>query len=350
MRSTLIQARQSSGRLRRFAAAALILGVSTLAAARLGAQQATGEPAALPPAGPLVESLPEVVARVNGHPITKRQLLQQADAMRRQAIHAGVRDPAYQGKDFLNLVADALIGEYLVYLDGQSRGITASEAEIDQEVAKMAALYTDAAAFDRALAAKGLDRAALRDEIRQQLSIDKLFRQEIETGVQVSEAELRAYYEENSSRLMQPPRVRARHILKLVPAGSTGEAQHDELAELRRQIVEDGAEFGQLAVSSSDDAKTRDLGGDIGWIRITGRKEEIGQLLAGLEVGEVSEVVRTQMGLHVFQVMERQPARPMTFEEARDDIAQSLAALHAREEVQRRVVELKAQANVELLM
>ncbi|MEE8526547.1 MAG: peptidylprolyl isomerase, partial [Thermoanaerobaculia bacterium] len=270
--------------------------------------------------------------------------------MRHQAIQAGARDPAHQGKQFLALVVDALVGEYLVYLDGQSRGIAASEAEIDQHLEKMATSYADEEDFDRALRAKGLDRGALREATRQQLSIDKLFSQEIETGVQLSEEALRAYYEENSARWLHPPRVRARHILKQVPQGETGEALRGELLELRRQITEDGAEFGELAVSWSEDTKTRDLGGDMGWIRIMGRKDSIGRLLAGLEVGEVSDVARTPMGLHVFQVMERQPARPMAFEEARQEISQRLAALQARQEVQRRVVELKAKAKVEILM
>jgi len=60
--------------------------------------------------------------------------------------------------------------------------------------------------------------------------------------------------------------------------------------------------------------------------------------------------VQTQMGLHVFQVMERQPGRPATFEEARDEIVQTLTARHARQEVQRRIAELKAKADVEILM
>lgn len=335
---------------RYFATGAAILAVSMAAGPRLRAQQAAAGAADLPPAGPLVESLPEVVARVNGHPITKKQLLRQADSMRYQAIQAGAQDPAHQGKEFLLLVADALVGEYLVYLDGQSRGITAGEAEIDQQVEKMATSYADAAAFDRALEARGLDREALREEIRQQMSIDKLFAQEIEAGVQLSEEALRAYYEESSARWQHPPRVRARHILKQIPEGATGEAMRDELVELRRQITEGGAEFGELAVSRSEDANTRDLGGDMGWIRISGGKDSIGRLLAGLEVGDVSEVVRTPMGLHLFQVMERQPAKPMTFEEARQQVAQSLSTLQARQEVQRRVVELKAKAQIEFLM
>jgi parvulin-like peptidyl-prolyl isomerase len=331
-------------------AAAWILATSILAAPRLGAQEAAAGPAELPPAGPLIESLPDVVAKVDGHPITKLELLRQADTMRLQAIQAGARDPAHQGKEFLDLVVDALVGEYLVYKDGQSRGITASDAEIDRQVQEMAAPYPDAAAFDRALAAKGLDRDKLREEIRQQLSIDKLFQQEIATGAELSDEALRAYYTENTSRLQLPPRVRARHILKVVPAGKTGEEVRAQLVEVRRKIVDEGAEFGQLAVSESDDANTRDLGGDVGWVRITGRKEDLGQLLDGLEVGQVSEVVQTQMGLHVFQVMERQPGRPATFEEARDEIVQTLTARHARQEVQRRIAELKAKADVEILM
>ncbi len=330
-----------------FVAAAL--ASSMVSVPQAGAQQ-DAAPGELPPAEPLVDSLPDVVARIGGHPITKLQLLRQADSMRVQALQAGATDPAHQGKQFLDLVLDALVGEYLVYLDCQSRGISASAAEVEEQVEQAAASYADEETFTMALKARGLDQAGLREEIRQQLTIDKLFSQELEAGAQPSEEALRAYYDENSHRMQHPPQLRARHILKQIPEGGDAEASRGELEALRRKIAEEGVEFGELAVTHSQDPNTRDLGGDMGWIPVTGREGSIGQLLQGLEVGAVSDVVQTQMGLHVFQVMERQPARQVAFEEAREQIARSLAAVKVREEVQRRVAELKAKTEIEILM
>ena len=71
------------------------------------------------PAGAL--DLPEVVARVDGHAITKGELLAHAQMMRVQAVQAGRADPA-TSEGFLRVVLEALIGERLVYADGQSRG------------------------------------------------------------------------------------------------------------------------------------------------------------------------------------------------------------------------------------
>ena len=98
MRETLPRptriAHPSFGRLGRSSILSIsILGLTALAAP-LAAQESAAQPGQPPPVGPLVDSLPDVVARVNGHAITKNQLLRQADSMRQQAVQVGATDPA----------------------------------------------------------------------------------------------------------------------------------------------------------------------------------------------------------------------------------------------------------------
>ena len=89
------------------ALAAILLQLHSPALA--GAQQVAGPGLAPLPAA---QELPDVVARVDGDPITKRELLAQAQTMRLQAVQAGAEDPGPL-EGFFDLVLDALIAERL---------------------------------------------------------------------------------------------------------------------------------------------------------------------------------------------------------------------------------------------
>lgn len=75
--------------------------------------------------------------------------------------------------------------------------------------------------------------------------------------------------------------------------------------ELRRQVIEDGANFSELASKNSDDPGSARLGGDLGWQKRGQFVPEFEATAYTLEAGEISEVVETEFGFHVIQLIER---------------------------------------------
>ena len=75
--------------------------------------------------------------------------------------------------------------------------------------------------------------------------------------------------------------------------------------DLRRQVVEDGANFSELASKNSDDPGSARLGGDLGWQKRGQFVPEFEAAAYTLEAGEISEVVETEFGFHVIQLIER---------------------------------------------
>ena len=344
--------RRSAGRAFAFrdflAIPAFLLALQAAAFAPAVAQQT---PPQLPPLPAAAADLPDVVARIDGDPITKKELLAQAQTMRLQAMQAGGGDPA-QGEDFLSFVLEALIGERLVYADTLSRGAGATDAEVDERVAAIIEAYGGAETFEKAMVAQGLDREYVRRQVRQGMSIDKVMEGEIMPKIQVAEEAMQEYYERFSEQMKVPATYRVRHIMKIPAEGSGEEGRKTaraQLAELRQQLVA-GADFAALAKEHSDDARTRDQGGEMPWIALTGRVNSFETAVAQLEVGALSEVVETPAGLHLVELLERRPARTRTFEEAREEIGNILAAHEARQEIQRRVAQLRTKAKVEILM
>jgi len=145
--------------------------------------------------------------------------------------------------------------------------------------------------------------------------------------IMISADQVRAYYDANKDKeFKQPEQVQARHILIAADA-SAGPAVRDaakaKAEKLRKEIV-GGADFAELAKKNSDDPGTKDKGGDLGWF---GR----GQMVKAFEdtafaakPGEVSDVVESQYGYHIIQVMAKRPEKVQELSEVQDKIQADL--------------------------
>jgi len=93
-------------------------------------------------------------------------------------------------------------------------------------------------------------------------------------------------------------------------------------AEEARTHVLAGEQFATVAADMSDDDATREQGGDLGWAPVPSLLPEVSAQLDSLGVGDVSRVVRSERGFHVFQLLERREGGEMSFEEIRDRLRQ----------------------------
>ncbi len=114
-------------------------------------------------------------------------------------------------------------------------------------------------------------------------------------------------------------RVHARHILKLTRNLSPEEeALKKQEIDSIYNLVKNGADFGQLAESLSEDPGSAKRQGDLGAFGIGRMVPEFEQAAFALQPGEISEPVKTSYGWHIIQCIERLPLE--TLEEARPAI------------------------------
>lgn len=136
--------------------------------------------------------------------------------------------------------------------------------------------------------------------------------------VRVSEEELRAAYNENLERYKLPNRVHAAHIL-FKTIGKT-DAEVEEIRKKAEDVLKKaqkpGAKFDELAKQYSEDT-TKDKGGDLGWITQGQTVPEFEKAAFSLPPGQVSDLVKTQYGFHILKVLEHENARTRSFEEVR---------------------------------
>ncbi len=140
--------------------------------------------------------------------------------------------------------------------------------------------------------------------------------------INFTDDELRRIYDANKDQYRTPERVKVRHILLKttdVPADQIPKIQaraEDLLAQIKK-----GADFAELAKKNSDDPGSASKGGDLGWIVRGQTVPQFESTAFSLKPGELSNVIKTDYGFHILQVLEKEPARLKPFEEVKDQIA-----------------------------
>lgn len=144
-----------------------------------------------------------------------------------------------------------------------------------------------------------------------------------------AEADCRRYYEAHAGRYCAGERVRVRHILFAVTPGVdvTALRKRAELALLDVRCHDGGANgvFSSAARELSN-CPSAAQGGDLGWLEAGDCAPEFARELFGhLEIGVLPRLVHSRFGLHVIEVLEREPGVQQPFEAVRAAVA---AALH----------------------
>ena len=140
---------------------------------------------------------------------------------------------------------------------------------------------------------------------------------------ELDETTLRARYNAQIDRFRVPLRVRASHILIKVAPGEGARQQALSRAMALRLQIEQGSNFAEVARQSSDDL-TAARGGDLGWVTAGVLVADLEKAAFALASGEVSQVVKSELGYHIARVSGRREAGLLPFELVRELILQEL--------------------------
>jgi peptidyl-prolyl cis-trans isomerase D len=166
---------------------------------------------------------------------------------------------------------------------------------------------------------------------------------DIAATVEVTEEQLRATYEMERDRFETPEQRHAEHILVEIPEGQEDAARGKAEAIVAR--LRGGEDFAAVAAAESADAGTKAQGGDLGWISrggfLVGPFEDA---LYALQVGAISDPVRTEAGFHIIRLAEVRAGAVQPFEAVREEIAAELKTREAENEFYDRANKLGEEA------
>jgi peptidyl-prolyl cis-trans isomerase D len=141
---------------------------------------------------------------------------------------------------------------------------------------------------------------------------------------EVTEDEEKIYYQNNINQYKLEDRAHVAHILfKTVGLTDAEAAEVKKKAEDVLNKAKHGGNFADLAKQYSEDT-TKDKGGDLGWIVRGQTVPEFEAAAFTLPKGSISDLVKTQYGFHIIQVIDRETARTQTFDEVKANILNQL--------------------------
>lgn len=163
--------------------------------------------------------------------------------------------------------------------------------------------------------------------LEEELTIDYVLldKSAIFAEVEVSDADVQAQYETEREAFSSATQRRAAHILLEVNASLTEEAALEQAAALKARL-DQGEDFGALALEASSDTVSAAAGGDIGYSDGTAFPPELEAALAALEVGQIADPVVTEFGVHIVKLTEFDVNEFPTLEEVADRIRRELSS------------------------
>jgi peptidyl-prolyl cis-trans isomerase SurA len=292
--------------------ATLIVAAAGLAAAQspvVNPRSPLAAPAAPPPPASADANAPEVpldrvVAVVNDEAITQYDIDDSRAKTIRQLNLSKVPLPAPDVLD--KQVLERLINERALMQYAKESGIKIEDTLVERTIARVVQdnkMTPDQ--FRVALAKEGLTYAGYREDVRRELTLQRLRDREVDRNIYVSEAEVDNYLATANTQAGGENEYDIAHVIVRVPEEATPEVieQRRQRAEQALAQIRAGTDFGQVAASFSD-AENALTGGDLGF-RTAARLPTIYvEEAKKLKPGNVSPVFRSPAGFHIIKLVD----------------------------------------------
>ncbi len=246
----------------------------------------------------------------------------------------------------LQLLEDAMIPQLLLVQEAKEQGVEVSDEEveefIDAEMEKvMQALPEEQLQAELDKLGVTIDDLKYDNKIayRTQLYIERLLDKVVWSDIEVSEKEITDYYENNPEMFMTGEQVRASHIL----------VETEEEAEDMLKYLEQGKDFAELAgeYSTCDSAAQ---GGDLGYFEKGQMVPEFEEAAFSINVGQISDTVKTQFGYHIIKLTAKKPAGKVNFDDMKEQISQQIMSAKQKAAEDTFIDQLQSKAEVEILL
>jgi len=261
---------------------------------------------------------PGVAATVNGRPIYYTEI----DSNYKSQFPAQGEG---ENEDQIQLrrieVLGSLIDNEIMFQRAEKASLVATDADVTARLTEMKAPYTTEE-FDKQLKDWGLTLDQLKERIRKDESVKKLFNKEISSKINISDADVSSFYNANRGSFNLPePQVHMAQIL-VTPHVDTNvrnlkndKAKNDAEARQKIQALEarlkQGEDFATLAQNYSEDPQSTPNGGDLGFLAesaLDKSSPELKRLVLSMRPGSISPIIPSQDGYRILKVISKEPA------------------------------------------
>jgi peptidyl-prolyl cis-trans isomerase SurA len=299
----------------------------------------------------------QVLVKVNGEIITKTDLEGRQIAALRQKNPNLRPDSDAALKAALAEVTPAVIvdavDEMLMVQRGKELGYTMSTERFNsivENIKKENKIESDDQ-LQAALKQEGMTMADLRRQLERTMMVQQVQQTEIMQKLQVTDTELKTYYDAHKDEFGTVPQITLREITINVPVTAQGvnvaedDAAKAKAEDVRTKIIA-GEPFARLAADYSDSGSKAN-GGLVGPLAKSDLSDDLQKAIAGLKTGGVSPVLRTSRGYQIIKIENLQDSTTKSFDDARGDIADKIANNKRQGEYRKFIVRLRAEAIID---
>ncbi len=268
----------------------------------------------------------DVVATVNGKEISRAELERNYQA----SLEGSEQTPSPQEADIRRLsVLHQMIQDEIVDQQAAKLNLTASDEDVNAKLSEIKAPYTDEQ-FNAMLKQRNLSLDDFKRDIRRGLTQNKLMNKEIESKINITDAQIAAYYAAHKAEWnwIEPQYHLARIVVTTTPAQQSPNPQGDKTAgeaDAKRKIdaaysqLESGVDFATVAMNFSEDPNTGPNGGDMGFARESQLKADppLYDAISKLKPEQFTDVITVYddtvpghkiAGYAIYKLISREPA------------------------------------------
>jgi len=263
----------------------------------------------------LLQQLVRIMAfNVNGQIISDEDIYSEFESIKDHYTRLGEVVCCDRDEEFMTYARDNVVNRALMEQESLARFGDLPEEQVD---ARMDQLQSEHGGEKEFYEETGLDPEEgpkIRQRIRSGLIVDRLLEELVGNLAEPTEMELRSYYEANLDRYMSEERIRVSQIFIEPTSHEAAREAFVNLRKIREELL-DGADFDEIARKHSNREKVEI---DLGFMRQGETMPEIEAITFSLRTGEISPIVATHFGFHIFKVTERELPAPIPFEELED--------------------------------
>jgi len=277
--------------------------------------------------------LPEhVLARVNQEQITVDEFNREFKEL---ISESGKEAKETNLKDLKEAYLDQMIERKILVQEARRSGIKVSQEELNQAILEIKKDYPGEG-FGEKLNLKGVTLEEWKTRLEEKLLAEKMIQSVLRYRGEINEKEVLQYYETHRSSFQMKPKVRARQIIV---------ADGEEAIQILKRLKK-GESFEKWAIKKSLGPE-RVNGGDLGYFSQGERPEEFDHVFS-MEVGTISDVIKSPYGYHIFKLEEKIEPREIPFEEAKSRILREIGQKKGEEEYQKWLKGVKGKAKIKI--
>lgn len=263
---------------------------------------------------------------VNDEIITTRELAREYDVAFKEIEKRDGELSVEASKKLHSKVLDSMVDRVLIRQKIKELKIVISEEEVRQsieEVKRQNQLSQEA--LVSALLSQGMTFDQYKAQMKDQLDRLRLMSQEVQSKVQVSDKEIKGYYDANLASFSDEEAYRASAIFLRLAETAPAEELRTVMVKLETATAaaKKGDNFAELAKKYSDDANVHNNDGDLGFFKKGEMLPEIEKIVLSIKTGEV-EMIASPGGFYIIKLEEKRPALAKPFEVVKMRIEETL--------------------------